>query len=151
MTGPCTWSSCDPSWFLECSVVFFLVGLIWFIDYFATTFLDTHYSLLAKTGFMRMRLTWKNNQKTIDTSRDANFAIIRNCRLGNGHDRHSLGGPGRGWNPFPDAPHTTVVHNVIISTRSTGPLHNSSQLLFMITPFKQLWSRVSYTRSCHRH
>ena len=45
-----------------------------------------------------------------------------------------------------------VVDNVIISARSTaGPFHHSSQLLFMITPFKQLWSRGSGTRSCHRH
>ena len=36
-----------------------------------------------------------------------NFAIIRNCSLGNGQGRHSLEGPGMGWNPYPGAPPTT--------------------------------------------
>ena len=40
-----------------------------------------------------------------------------------------------------------VVDNVISSTRSTGPLHHSSQLLFMITLFNQLWSVVIITNN----
>ena len=40
-----------------------------------------------------------------------------------------------------------VVDNVISSTRRTGPLHHSSQLLFMIIPFNQLWSVVIITNN----
>ena len=40
-----------------------------------------------------------------------------------------------------------VVDNVISSTRITGPLHHSSQLLFMITLFNQLWSVVIITNN----
>ena len=36
-----------------------------------------------------------------------NFAIIGNCRLGNGQGCHSLEGPGRGWKPYPGALPTT--------------------------------------------
>ena len=39
------------------------------------------------------------------------------------------------------------VDNVISSTRSTGPLHHSSQLLFMITLFNQPWSVVIITNN----
>ena len=44
-----------------------------FIECFTTTFLHTHHSLLDKVGrwgrLMRMRLAWKKNQKTVDTSK----------------------------------------------------------------------------------
>ena len=34
-----------------------------------------------------------------------------------------------------------------VSTRSTGPLHHSSQLLFMLTPFNQQWSVAIITNN----
>ena len=40
-----------------------------------------------------------------------------------------------------------VVDNVISNTHITGPLHHSSQWLFMITLFNQLWSVVIITNN----
>ena len=82
------------------------------------------YLLKCRGWLMRMRLAWKKSQNTLDTSKrlhwneteaprvwakdlNTNFVTIRNCRIGNRQGRHSLEGPGRGWNPYPGAQPTT--------------------------------------------
>ena len=93
---------------------------------FTTTFLHTH-SLLNwvyedawwgwgwleikarrhSTCIYIKRLHRHKTRSNGSVSKGINSAIMGNCRLGNGQGRHSLEGPGRGWNPYPGAQTTT--------------------------------------------
>ena len=74
-------------------------------------------------------------------SKGINSAIIGNCRLGNGHGRHSLEGPGRGLNPYPGAQTTTGLLVVEDPSPRTPVLFEGCLLLHISCPFTRPPSR----------
>ena len=129
MIRQCAWFSCDPSWFIECVTcsiaiislinVWFFVGLIWFIECFRLPFctLTTQYWL--KLGWwgrlMRMRLTWKNSQKTLDTSK----RLCKHCHYWALQTRKRAGSslPGESWEGVKSIPRRTTYHTPWILSR----------------------------------
>ena len=100
--------------------------------------LTTHYWLkLGRWGWlMRMRLAWKNSQKTLDTSkRWCQLCHYWELQTRKRQGRHSLDGPVRGWNPYPGAPPTTGRQSLDFEFMGTGTCMNCSN--FWCTKF--LW------------
>ena len=114
---------------------------------------------------MRMRLAWKNSQKTLGKSK----RLLKHCHYCELQTRKRAGSslPGgslrRRWNPFPGGgaeiheqvyidpflvyqiSSLQVVDNVTSSTRITCPLHHSSQAISIHDYTNQLWSVVIIT------